>query len=42
LVIYGWLPCVVIALGLPIMWNFPIDRIRQRELREKIAARRAG
>ncbi|WP_133716085.1 MFS transporter [Methylocaldum gracile] len=42
LVIYGWLPCLVIALGLPIMWNFPIDRIRQRALREQIAARRAG
>lgn len=42
LVIYGWLPCLVIALGLPIMWNFPIDRIRQRTLREQIAARRAG
>jgi GPH family glycoside/pentoside/hexuronide:cation symporter len=24
------------------MWNFPIDRIRQRALREQIAARRAG
>lgn len=42
LVIYGWLPCLVIASGLPIMWNFPIDRIRQRALREQIAARRAG
>jgi len=42
LVIYGWLPCLVIALGLPIMWNFPIDRARQRVLRDQIAARRAS
>jgi len=42
LVIYGWLPCLVIALGLPIMWNFPIDRARQRVLRDQIAARRVN
>lgn len=41
LLIYGWLPCLVIALGVPLMWNFPIDQARQRELREQIAARRA-
>lgn len=40
LVIYGWLPCLVIALGTPLMWHFPIDHARQRELREEIAARR--
>jgi Na+/melibiose symporter-like transporter len=42
LIIYGWLPCLIIASGLPIMWNFPIDRVRQRALREQIAARRTG
>ncbi|CAI8793429.1 MFS transporter [Methylocaldum szegediense] len=42
LIIYGWLPCLIIASGLPLMWNFPIDRVRQRALREQIAARRTG
>lgn len=41
LLIYGWLPCLIIALGLPLMWNFPIDHARQKELRRQIAARRA-
>lgn len=40
MLIYGWLPCFVIALGVPLMWNFPIDETRQKELREQIAARR--
>jgi len=40
--VYGWLPCLVIALGLPLMWNFPIDHARQRQLRAEIAARRQG
>ncbi len=40
LLIYGWLPCLLIALGMPLMWNFPIDKARQRQLREQIAARR--
>ncbi|BBA33083.1 Na+/melibiose symporter-like transporter [Methylocaldum marinum] len=42
LMIYGWLPCLIIALGLPIMWNFPIDRTRQQALRNEISARRGS
>lgn len=37
--IYGWLPSVIIALGVPLMWNFPIDHARQRQLRREIDAR---
>lgn len=40
LLIYGALPCFIIVLGLPLMWNFPIDQARQQELRRRIAARR--
>jgi glycoside/pentoside/hexuronide:cation symporter, GPH family len=39
LLIYGCLPCAIIALGVPLMWNFPIDRQRQRYLRERIGER---
>jgi Na+/melibiose symporter-like transporter len=42
LLIYGWLPCGIIALGWPLMWNFPIDHARQRALRREIESRRAG
>lgn len=38
--LYGWLPCVIMALGAPLMWNFPIDRNRQRALRDEIDTRR--
>lgn len=40
LMVYGWLPCLLIALGAPLMWHFPIDHARQKELRQEIAARR--
>ncbi len=40
MLIYGWLPCLVIALGVPMMWHFPIDQARQQALRAEIAARR--
>jgi Na+/melibiose symporter-like transporter len=38
--IYGWLPSAIMALGIPLMWNFPIDRRRHGDLRTQIAARR--
>ncbi|MEN8260893.1 MAG: MFS transporter [Pseudomonadota bacterium] len=38
--VYGWLPCLIMALGAPFLWNFPIDRKRQQALRAAIAARR--
>lgn len=41
MMIYGWLPCLIMSLGAPLLWNFPIDRCRQQQLREQIAARRS-
>lgn len=38
LAIYGWLGGLIMALGVPFLWNFPIDKRRQRELRAQIAA----
>jgi Na+/melibiose symporter-like transporter len=38
--IYGWLAAAIMALGVPFLWNFPIDGERQRELRAQIAAAR--
>jgi GPH family glycoside/pentoside/hexuronide:cation symporter len=37
--IYGWLPCAIMMLGFPLMWNFPINREKQQELRTQIEAR---
>ncbi len=37
MLIYGWLPCLIMASAAPLLWNFPIDRRRQRELRARIA-----
>lgn len=41
LIVYGWLPCLMMILGAPFLWRFPITRERQRALRAQIAARRA-
>ncbi|MDD5579821.1 MAG: MFS transporter [Methylobacter sp.] len=38
MVIYGWLPCLILILGVPFLWNFPIDKKHQQELRNKITA----
>ena len=38
LVIYGWLPCLIMTLGVPFLWNFPIGKHQQQELRNKITA----
>lgn len=37
MVIYGWIPCLIMVSGLPFLWNFPIDKKHQQELRNKIA-----
>ncbi len=42
MLIYGWLPCLIMVSAAPLLWNFPIDRHRQELLRERIAARRRG
>lgn len=38
--IYGWLPCFIMLLGFPFLWNFPITREKQQALRAQIEARR--
>lgn len=38
LAIYGWLPCLIMLLGIPFLWNFPIDKEHQQDLRNKISA----
>ena len=40
MVIYGWLPSLIMVLGAPLLWNFPITRQRQHTLRSQIEARR--
>jgi Na+/melibiose symporter-like transporter len=35
--VYGWLPAALMALGAPFLWNFPLTRERQQELRAEIA-----
>jgi GPH family glycoside/pentoside/hexuronide:cation symporter len=42
MMIYGWLPCLIMAVGAPLLWNFPIDHARQKQLREQITARRVN
>jgi glycoside/pentoside/hexuronide:cation symporter, GPH family len=42
LAIYGWLPCVIMILGVPFLWNFPIDKQLQQDLRNKISAAAIG
>jgi glycoside/pentoside/hexuronide:cation symporter, GPH family len=37
--IYGWVPCLIMLLSFPLMWNFPITRKKQQELRAQIEAR---
>lgn len=34
--VYGWLPFIIMVLAMPLLWNFPINRERQHELRAKI------
>jgi len=41
MLIYGWLPCLIMMMGAPLLWNFPIDHRRHNELREQIAVRRS-
>lgn len=38
LLIYGWLGGSIMALGVPFLWNFPIDNRRQQALRAQIDA----
>lgn len=36
MIIYGWLPCLIMVVGIPFLWNFPIDKQSQQELQRKI------
>lgn len=38
--IYGWLPCFIMLLAFPLLWNYPITQKKQLELRAEIEARR--
>lgn len=38
--IYGWLPCFIMLLAFPLLWNYPITQEKQQELRAQIEARR--
>lgn len=38
LTIYGWVPAVIVLLGIPFLWNFPIDKNKQQQLRQQIQA----
>jgi Na+/melibiose symporter-like transporter len=40
--VYVGFPTVFVALTILVMWNFPIDKFKQQELREAIARRRVG
>jgi GPH family glycoside/pentoside/hexuronide:cation symporter len=37
-VIYAWIPVVLKLAAIALMWNFPIDEMAQRSLRERIAS----
>ncbi len=37
-----WLPTLGLALGAPIIWNFPINRARQEQIRQAIHSRDAA
>ena len=36
MIIYGWISSLIMIFGIPFLWNFPIDKERQRELRSRI------
>ncbi|MGR8978777.1 MAG: MFS transporter [Gammaproteobacteria bacterium] len=38
--IYGWLPCLIMLLAFPLLWNFPINEAYQQKLRTQIEQRR--
>ena len=38
--IYSWLPCLIMTMAFPFLWNFPINREKHLELRAHIEARR--
>lgn len=37
--IYGWLPCGIMLLAFPVLWNYPITEAKQQELRIQIESR---
>ena len=37
--IYGWLPCALMLLAFPILWNYPITEEKQQALRSQIESR---
>jgi glycoside/pentoside/hexuronide:cation symporter, GPH family len=37
--IYGWLPCGLMLLAFPVLWNYPLTEAKQQELRAHIESR---
>jgi Na+/melibiose symporter-like transporter len=40
MVVYGWVPFLLMLCAAPLLWNFPINQQRQRQLRAEIEANR--
>ncbi|MGR9101419.1 MAG: MFS transporter, partial [Gammaproteobacteria bacterium] len=36
MIVYGWVSSLIMIVGVPFLWNFPIDKERQSELRRRI------
>ncbi|MGR9072735.1 MAG: MFS transporter [Gammaproteobacteria bacterium] len=36
MIVYGWVSSMIMIAGVPFLWNFPIDKERQSELRRRI------
>ncbi len=37
--IYGWLPCILMLLAFPVLWNYPLTEEKQQALRAQIKSR---
>jgi Na+/melibiose symporter-like transporter len=40
MMVYGWVPFLLMLCAAPLLWNFPINQQRQRQLRAEIEANR--
>ena len=38
MIVYGWVPCILMVCAAPLLWNFPIGKQQQRQLRAEIEA----
>ena len=42
MMVYGWVPFLLMLCAAPLLWNFPINQQRQRQLRAEIEANRVN